>query len=83
MPYFIGCNQGKMELFKSKTVPTEETHGHLYKATIGPFKTKRGAIFMLNNPGVASVSEAEKLGRITGENNGKTTLGQGIDKKTC
>jgi hypothetical protein len=53
------------EVFKSEAKPTEETHGHIYPAVIGPFRTMRGARFMQKNgslnPRCQSVADAERL----------------------
>lgn len=61
--WYVGSNDGELYLFKSDTTPTEETHGHLFKAVIGVFKTKRGAVYMakygLNNPHLLTVADAE------------------------
>jgi len=63
--YYIGHNKGTRHLFYSDSPVTEQTHGHLYAAVIGPFRTKRGALFMLecggNNPHCRSVADAERL----------------------
>jgi hypothetical protein len=49
--------------------PSERTHGRHYAAMIGPFKTKRGALWMAtygrNNPHVQHVDDAERLARRT------------------
>jgi hypothetical protein len=67
MRYYVGLKFHTRELFKSELEPTEQSHGNLYNAVIGPFKTKRGAIFMRDhgqgNPHCRCVSEAEKLGK--------------------
>lgn len=56
-----------MEVFKSESEPTFNTHGHKYLAAIGPFRTMRAARFMRDhgkfNPHCRCVSEAERLGR--------------------
>ena len=52
-------------VFYSKQEPTTESHGHLYDAVIGPFKTCNGALFMRNhgrnNPHCQTVEDAERL----------------------
>ncbi len=61
---YVGVNRYGREVFNSATVPTEQSHGHLYGATIGPFRTRRGAEFMAangNNPHCQSVADAERL----------------------
>jgi len=55
------------EVFKSEVVPTADSHGSLYDASIGPFKTMRGARFMAlygkGNPHCQNVNDAERLAR--------------------
>jgi hypothetical protein len=55
------------EVFWAVPTPTNKSHGHLYPAVIGPFRTKAGATFMAkygrNNPHCQCVSEAERLAR--------------------
>lgn len=50
--------------------PTFATHGHLYAAVIGPFRTKRGAAYMATygkgNPHLQDVSDAENAARAQG-----------------
>ena len=57
-----------MERFRSKETPVRSSHGHLYAAVIGPFRTVAGAEYMVNfgkgNPHCQTVSQAERLGRI-------------------
>ncbi len=66
MKYHLGIKEGNVrELFKSASTPTQESHGSKYLCTIGPFKTRRGAIFMRdhgrNNPHCQTVSQAERI----------------------
>jgi len=42
---------------------TESKYGEKYGYLVGPFRTKRGASFMLNNPMIQTVSEAERLSK--------------------
>lgn len=71
--FYVGLasGDGSYELFKSAVEPTEETHGEKYGATIGPFRTKRGAEFMRdygrNNPHVRCVADAERLAKLDAE----------------
>lgn len=55
------------ELFKCSYVPTWETHGSVYNAVIGPFRTKRGAVFMRDfgrsNPHLQNVADAERIAK--------------------
>lgn len=45
--WYVGHVAGKLRgvAFKSKTEPTQETHGHIYGAVTGPFRTKRAAVW--------------------------------------
>lgn len=66
MQYYIGKkHEGGQELFRSASKPTVESHGDRYVYAIGPFRTKRGALFMLyhgyNNPHCVTVAQAERL----------------------
>ena len=56
----------RRQVFRSATTPTEASHGKLYGAVIGPFRTRRGADFMAmyggsNNPHLCCVADAERL----------------------
>ena len=58
----------RREAFKSKTEPTQETHGIQYNAVWGPFRTRRGAEFgaswrAVNNPHVQTVADAERIAK--------------------
>lgn len=65
MKPYVGCKAGKREVFKAESEPTEDSHGHLYNAVIGPFRTMRGAKFMAecgyNNPHLQTVADAERI----------------------
>lgn len=58
---------GGRESFRCVHVPTEVTHGDRYRAVIGPFRTARGARFMVQygegNPHVQTVGDAERLAK--------------------
>lgn len=54
----ITTNTG-YEVFKSIEEPTRITHGDKYGFTIGPFRTKRGAEYMRDNPFCGHVNVAE------------------------
>ena len=66
--WYVGLAHGKRETFRCAFAPTEETHGKLYAAVIGPFNTRKGAEFMRDygagNPHCRCVSEAESLARV-------------------
>ena len=66
--YYVGLHAGKRHVFKSGEMPTESSHGHLYGAVIGPFRSKRGAHFMANNPHIQHVRDAERLAKLAGYN---------------
>lgn len=62
--WYVGLMTGARVVFKQETQPVREQC--MYDACIGPFSTKRGALFMANfgqgNPHCRDVREAEKLG---------------------
>ena len=65
---WVGCAKvGHWEVFRFDETPTEDTHGDKYFAAIGPFRTKRGALFMAtcghNNPHCQCVADAERIAR--------------------
>jgi hypothetical protein len=68
MAFYLG-KRGEQDLilFHSATIPTKETHGHLYKAVIGPFKSRVGAGYFArygrNNPNIRTAADAERLAR--------------------
>jgi hypothetical protein len=68
MAYFLGKRgQDDLILFRSPTTPTKETHGHLYTAVIGPFRSRVGASYFArfgrNNPNIRTAADAEHLAR--------------------
>ena len=68
MAFYLGKRrQGDLILFRSSNIPTKETHGHLFKAVIGPFKSKVGAHYFArygrDNPQLCSADEVERLAR--------------------
>jgi len=58
----------KIVAFYSNTEPTYDSFGHCYFAVIGPFKTKRAAIWFErygnNNPHCYDVNAIEKIAKI-------------------
>ena len=66
---YVGHNAtvGKRpEVFKSLTPPTAASHGHLYAAVVGPFRTLRAAILDATtypNPHIYHVDDAERIAR--------------------
>jgi len=66
--WYIGINKGAREAFQATVTPTKQSHGHLYSAVWGPFRTKRGAEFgaswrAVNNPHVQTVADAERIAK--------------------
>jgi hypothetical protein len=67
--YYVGRAKGLFygDVFTSTSTPTHDSHGVKYISVTGPFRTKKGAMFMaecgLNNPHCRTVSEAEKLAK--------------------
>ena len=67
--YYVGIRHNSIarRVFKSEMVPTQSTHGHLFSAVIGPFRTKRGACFCAlfghNNPHIQHVNDAERIAK--------------------
>lgn len=62
-PWYVGFKGGGLTPFHFGSTPTESSHGHLYPAVIGPFKTKRGALWAEKygpgNPHFQTVADAE------------------------
>jgi hypothetical protein len=68
MPFYLGKrSEDDLILFHSAAAPTKQTHGHLYKAIIGPFKSRVGAGYFARyggaNPDIRSADDAERLAR--------------------
>jgi len=68
MAFYLGRRgEDDLILFHSTAIPTKQTHGHLYKAVIGPFKSKVGAGYFArygrNNPDIRTAADAERLAR--------------------
>lgn len=65
--YYIGLKDGDRHLFYSDAPVTQEAYGILYNAVIGPFITKRAAVYMLqhgvNNPHLQTVNDAERISK--------------------
>jgi hypothetical protein len=66
--YYVGLrwSNGARESFRAAVAPTSLTYPE-YTAVIGPFRTRRGALFMRdcgrNNPHVQTVADAERLAK--------------------
>ena len=66
--YYVGCrHNGEYEIFRSVDTPLYVTHGKDYVLVIGPFRTKRGAVFMAEhgrgNPHLQTVADAERYAK--------------------
>ena len=66
MAFYLGkCGKDNLILFLSSIIPTKESHGHMYEAVIGPFKSKVGASYFArygrNNPQIRTAEDAERL----------------------
>ena len=48
--WYVGINRLNRVAFQAQQIPTNASHGIFYQACIGPFKTKRGAIWAANYP---------------------------------
>lgn len=64
----------RFQAFKAESTPIESSHGDLYSYCVGPFKTKRGAMWAEkygnNNPHFVTVNDAERYAKM--ENTGGT-----------
>lgn len=68
MPFYLGRrSKDDLILFHSAMPPTKQTHGHLYKAVIGPFVSRVGvgyfARYGRTNPQIRTAADAERLAR--------------------
>ncbi|GIK09044.1 MAG TPA: hypothetical protein PKC99_01810 [Anaerolineales bacterium] len=68
MPFYLGRrSEDDLILFHSTAIPNKHTHGHLYKAVIGPFVSRVGAGYFArygrNNPNIRTAADAERLAR--------------------
>lgn len=67
---YVGCKLKARKVFRALFVPTQESHGNIYAAVIGPFRTWRGAHFMATygagNPHCQTVADAERLAKKEG-----------------
>jgi hypothetical protein len=66
--WYVGIKASGVRIpFKFECEPTRETHGNIYAAVIGPFRTRRGAWFDAavgrNNPHIQHVNDAERIAR--------------------
>jgi hypothetical protein len=49
MKNYVGLKNGCRLRFLADEPPTEKTHGEMFNAVIGPFRTKRAAEYCANN----------------------------------
>jgi hypothetical protein len=65
--WYVGHNRGTLEAFKASATPTTDSHGHLYAGVVGPFRTKRAALWAEQygsmNPHFQHVSDAERIAK--------------------
>lgn len=65
--FYVGHQGGKRFFFSSETTPTRATHGDKYNAVVGPFRTKRAAMWASatapNNPHYQHVNDAERISK--------------------
>jgi hypothetical protein len=66
--WYVGLEGSKFTAFRSELTPTDTKWGPVYRAVIGPFVTKRAALWAekygLNNHHFQHVKDAERLSRL-------------------
>ena len=78
MKNYVGSRRSdsKYVFFRSESVPTEASHGKIYRYVIGPFRTVRGARFMAEygkgNPHVQTVGECERIAALESKQKGRS-----------
>jgi len=66
--WYIGHRGGIKKAFQAESTPTAESHGPLYVAAIGPFRTKRAAIWGCQyGAHWATIAEAERAAKKDAE----------------
>ena len=69
----VRADNGRYERFQWPGTPVRETHGHVYAAVIGPFRTVRGARFMESygkgNPHTQTVADCEHIAKYEATRN--------------
>jgi hypothetical protein len=64
---YVGMKSGNWAVFRSASIPTEKSHGKVFNAVMGPFKTLRAARFTAKhgkgNPHLQTVRDAERIAR--------------------
>jgi hypothetical protein len=64
--YYCGWHNNRWEAFSAENEPTAETHGDKYLYVIGPFRTKRAALFTEkegHGPNMQTVDELERAAK--------------------
>ena len=65
--WYLGINGQARKVFKAAMTPTQESHGEQFNTVVGPFRTKRGAMFTAafghNNPHIRTTADAERISR--------------------
>jgi hypothetical protein len=66
--WYVGVVKDHFEAFRSELTPTETKWGPVYRCVVGPFITKRAALWAekygFNNPHFQHVRDAERLARL-------------------
>lgn len=59
--FYVGCTSGRREAFKANFTPTQATHGQIFSAVVGPFKTWLAALWFADHPHspLCTVNEVE------------------------
>ena len=73
MKWYVGyAHNDQRQAFRSATTPTQATHGDRYFAAIGPFRTKRAALYCesYHGPNYQHVSEFETAARRQAQERG-------------
>lgn len=73
--WYNGIVEGNKRIaFQSASTPTAHSHGGQYLACIGPFRTKRAALWAVNqgtNPHFRHVRDAERIAAASQTNNAR------------
>jgi hypothetical protein len=64
---YVGMKADNWAVFRSAITPTVESHGDVFNAVMGPFRTLRAARFTAKhgkgNPHIQTVADAERIAR--------------------
>ena len=65
--WYVGMVKDHFEAFRSELTPDETKWGPVYRCVVGPFRTKRAALWAekygFNNPHFQHVNDAERISR--------------------